>query len=151
MSFLIPGLAGFFGVLVMTFFLRRARYLHLPESQMVRAIGSLITRNYETSLLPGTLVHMAMGTLFGYGYSMLLSTAPISGTNPFIGIALCSFMGLVHGMIVTLFLVIAVAQNHPLERFKSLTPEDMMSHVIAHLAYGMTVGFMFVVLPTYLG
>lgn len=151
MSFIIPGLAGFFGVLVMTFFLRRARYLHLPESQMVRAVGSLVTRNYETSLVPGTTIHFGMGILFGYGYSILLSTVPMTGGNPLIVIALCSFMGLVHGLIVTLFLVIAVAENHPLERFKSLTPGDMTSHVISHLAYGATVGFFLTGLPTMMG
>ncbi|CAM2064323.1 hypothetical protein SCOR_03070 [Sulfidibacter corallicola] len=152
MDIVVPGISGFIGVLVMTLFLRRARFLHLPESQMVRAIGSMITKNYDTSLIPGTIVHFTVGTFFGYVYWFLLQTAPEQQHwHTMVYVAACGMMGLVHGLVVTLFLVIAVAQYHPVERFQKLTPNDMVSHVIAHLAYGITVGFFLSSLPGMLG
>lgn len=140
MDYIIPGLAGFMGTLVMTFVLRRARFLHLPETQMVRAIGSFITRDFNNALIPGTVVHLFMGTIFAYVYAALLDTIPMEQNHPFFVVISCTFIGLIHGIVVTLFLIIAVAQYHPLEQFRAFKPEDTAAHVLGHLAYGLVVG-----------
>lgn len=135
-----PLIAGILGVIVMTFFFRRARFFHLPETQMIRAIGSMVTKDYETALLPGTIIHTIGGIMFAYLYSFLLSTAPNTEGSVMVVVVVCTMMGVVHGLVVTLFLVISVAQYHPLERFRQLDPGDMAAHVISHIAYGLTVG-----------
>jgi hypothetical protein len=140
MGFIIPGFAGFLGTLAMTFVLRRARYLHLPETQMVRAIGSFVTRDYNNALVPGTVIHLFMGTIFAYLYAALLDTIPMEQNHPFFVVISCTFIGFVHGIVVTLFLIIAIAQYHPLEAFRKFQPEDTASHVIGHLVYGLVVG-----------
>ena len=61
MSDIYPLIAGIAGVVVMSFFLRRARFLHLPETEMIRAIGSAITKRVDNALLPGTIIHTAGG------------------------------------------------------------------------------------------
>ena len=150
MSWLVPGIAGLIGVAVMTFFLRRARFLHLPETQMIRAIGSMITKDPKKALLPGTIIHTLGGVLFAYGYFLFLKTAPDAGGSIFIIVVVCTMMGFVHGLMVTLFLVISVAQYHPNERFRKLDPGDMAAHVIAHIAYGATIGWLMAGLPVWM-
>ena len=136
---IVPAIAGLVGVLIMTIFLRRAKLFHLPETQMIRAIGSMITKNVDTALLPGTVIHVIGGIVFAYCYAILLSTAPQTD-NKAVVVVVCVVIGFVHGLIVTLFLVISVSQYHPVERFRRLNPGDMAAHVIGHLSYGLTVG-----------
>ncbi|MCB1041971.1 MAG: hypothetical protein KDC35_03480 [Acidobacteria bacterium] len=150
MSDIYPLIAGIAGVVVMSFFLRRARFLHLPETEMIRAIGSAITKRVDNALLPGTIIHTAGGVLFAYVYSFLLSTAPDAAGSMMVIVVACTLMGLVHGLVVTLFLVITVAQYHPIDEFKKLEPGDMAAHVISHIAYGLTVGICLGVLPNYI-
>ena len=150
MTLLIPGIAGLMGVLVMTLLLRRARYLWLPETQMIRAIGSVLTKDAEHALMPGFVVHTTVGVVFAYIYYLFLSTAPAlpeGGKGIAVMMVVCGVMGLVHGLIVTLFLVISVAQYHPVAEFRKLEPGDMASHVLGHLGYGLTVGFCLSWLP----
>jgi uncharacterized membrane protein YagU involved in acid resistance len=154
MNWLVPGIAGFCGVLVMTVVLRRARFLRLPETQMVRAIGALITKDEDRALWPGFFVHLMAGIVFAYIYALMLTTAPSHADTSmglFLYVVACTLMGLVHGLVVTLFLVIAVSQYHPLEAFRRLKPADMAAHVIGHIAYGATVGFALGWLPGLLG
>ena len=150
MGLLVPGIAGLIGVAVMTFFLRRARFLHLPETQMIRAIGSMITKDYDKALLPGAIAHTTAGVLFAYGYFFFLKTAPDTGGSIFTIVVVCTMMGFVHGLMVTLFLVISVSQYHPREEFRKLEPGDMAAHVVAHIAYGATVGLMLAGLPIWM-
>ncbi len=151
MAEFFPLIAGLTGVVVMNFFLRRARFLHLPETQMIRAIGSSITRNADNALLPGTIIHTVGGIFFAYVYAFLLSTAPDTQGSLMVYVVACTLMGLVHGLVVTLFLVISVSQYHPLDQFKKLEPGDMAAHVISHIAYGLTVGLGLGILPRLLG
>ncbi len=150
MEWLVPGIAGILGVLVMTLLLRRARFLRLPETQMIRAIGAMITKDASRALWPGFLVHLSAGIVFAYIYALFLSTAPTQGEGGmglFLMVVVCTLMGFVHGLIVTLFLVISVAQYHPVESFRKLEPGDMAAHVIGHIGYGATVGFVLGWLP----
>ena len=151
MNMLVPGIAGLVAVLVMTVVIRRARYLFLPETQMIRAIGSMVTKNVDTALWPGFFIHTAVGIAFAYFYSYLLHTIPeqllAGGKGTFTMMVACGLISLVQGIIVTLFLVIAVAQYHPVEQFRKLNPGDMASHVIGHFFYGITVGFLLGWLP----
>ena len=154
MPWFVPALAGFAGVIVMTIFLRRSRFFSLPETQMIRAIGSMITKDPKTALVPGFIIHSAFGILFAYVYHMLLSTAP--GVEPgaigfWVVVVVCTMMGAVHGLIVTLFLVISVAQYHPVEEFRKLEAGDMAAHVIGHVVYGFTIGIMLAWLPKVFG
>lgn len=144
---IVPLVSGLVAGLVMTLFLRRARFFHLPETQMIRAIGSFVTKDFESARNPGFFIHVAASIVFAYAYAFILTTAPTAGKGPLVLIFACTLMGLVHGLVVTLFLVIAVAQYHPLEVFRKLGPEDKAAHVIAHIAYGATLGLGFAYLP----
>ncbi|MDJ0841657.1 MAG: hypothetical protein QNK37_34440 [Acidobacteriota bacterium] len=152
MELLVPGISGFLGVLVMTFFIRRARFFHLPETQMIRAIGSMITRDSANALWPGFVAHTIAGIIFAYVYWVFLETAPVETGFPHaVLVVVCTMMGFVHGLIVTLILVISVSQYHPLPEFRKLEPGDMAAHVIGHIAYGLTVGLGLAWLPELFG
>lgn len=154
MTWLVPALAGFVAVLVMTVVLRRSRFFGLPETQMIRAIGSMITKDPKNALVPGFIAHTCFGVVFAYFYSYMLSTTP-AGEPGAVGfglvVAVCTLMGAVHGLIVTLFLVIAVAQYHPVNEFRKLNGGDMAAHVIGHIVYGVVVGVMLAWLPNVFG
>ncbi len=148
---IVPFLAGLGGVIVMSFFLRRSRFLHLPETQMIRALGSIITKKKENALLPGAIAYTIGGIVFAYCYAFFLTTAPDAHGSIMLMVVVCTLIGFVHGLMVTLFLVISVAQYHPIKEFRRLQPEDMAAHVIAHVAYGATVGLLMGWLPKVLG
>jgi len=151
---IVPAIAGLIGVIVMNIFLRAVKIFNVPESQMIRAIGSIVTKNADTAMVPGTILHAIGGLFFAYVYYVLIHFTPeISNEmegGAVIFMFICGLIGIVHGLLVTLFLVISVAQYHPLERYRSMEPSDMAAHVIAHGAYGATVGFMIGWLPTVL-
>ena len=151
MNFLIPGISGLVGALVMTLFLRRARYLGLPETQMIRAIGSFITKDIETALWPGFFAHLGAGIFWAYIYAFMLSYAPTEEGHVATVAVVCALMGLVQGLMVNLFLEIAVAQYHPVEEFRKIEPRDMAAHVVSHITYGATVGFLLGYLPKLMG
>lgn len=154
MSWFVPAIAGLVGALAMTASLRRSRFFGLPETQMIRAMGSFVTKDPKSALWPGFVLHLLGGMTFAYLYKLLLSTAP--GVQPdAIGfwnlVAVCTLMGGVHGLIVTLFLVIAVAQYHPVAEFRKLDGGDMAAHVIGHIVYGFVTGIMLAWLPSVMG
>ncbi|MCB1052789.1 MAG: hypothetical protein KDC71_19460 [Acidobacteria bacterium] len=136
----LPLIAGILGSVTMTVVMRRSGVFRLPETQMIRAIGSFYTKNMDNALVPGFIAHIAAGIGFAYLYWFLIQTAPDQVNSRIVIMVVCMLIGLVHGIIVTLFLVISVAQYHPLKEFRELQPGDMAAHIIAHFVYGVVVG-----------
>jgi hypothetical protein len=130
--------AGFVGTAVMTgvmWFIHRSGW---ANADMTRAVGSLVTRRYENSLLPGLAINFAVGCVFAIGYLLVIrSVGPqsIAATT-----AVGGALGALHGCAMAFILMALVAETHPVERFRTAGPEVAAAHVAGHVAYGVGVG-----------
>lgn len=111
------------------------------NADMVRAIGSIYTRSYELSLIPGLIIHYTVGLFFAFLYALLVGFAPLS--TPGAVFILANAVGLVHGLTIGLLLEIVVAEHHPLQRFRRAGFQVVVAHIVGHLAYALTVGSVF--------
>jgi len=139
MSFpLIVIMAGIGGTLMMNgvmWFIHRSGW---ANADMVRALGSLVTRRYENSLAPGLAIHFTAGCLFAIPYLLVARTVGQASFAEVIGI--CGAIGLFHGASMSFVLMALVSQTHPVERFRTAGVEVAAAHVAGHLAYGIGVG-----------
>ncbi len=110
----------------------------LANVRLVIAVGSLLTRSYEKAALVGGFVHLAVGVFFAqiYTLGMVAIGHPGIATNMLWGGAI----GFLHGLIMSLVLIAAVADAHPLEEFQQRSFPIAVSHWVAHVIYGMAVG-----------
>ena len=141
MNLLIIALAGLMGTSTMLAVMSVLHTLKLANADMVRAIGSLYTRSYKGSLVPGLVIHYTVGLIFAFIYSKLIWYAPVVTPSSIIIIA--TFAGFVHGVIVGLALEVMVAVYHPVPQFRKAGFAVVVAHIIGHVAYGLTLGIVF--------
>ncbi len=110
----------------------------LANAKLIIAVGSLLTRSYEKAAQVGCFVHLAAGVFFAqvYTYIMVAIGHPGIGTNLLCGGAI----GMLHGLIMSLILIAAVADAHPIEEFQQRSFAIALSHWVGHVAYGLVVG-----------
>jgi hypothetical protein len=125
----------------MIVFLELITRTKLANADMVRAIGSIITRDYELALVPGLIIQFAFGIVFSFIYFGILSY--FTSTLNINGILMSGFMGLFHGIVIGFVGVITVAEHHPLEKFKKAGLTVAVAHVLGHIVYGLTIGIFF--------
>ncbi len=130
--------AGFVGTALMTgvmWFIHRSGW---ANADMTRALGSLVTRRYENSLLPGVAIHFTTGCIFAVGYLLVLRSLDLNslGASLAVGTALGTF----HGAAMAFILMALVAETHPVERFRTAGVDVAAAHVAGHVAYGFGVG-----------
>lgn len=131
-------IAGVAGTLLMSTVMAVIHRSGWANADMIRALGSLVTRSYDNALFPGLAIHLAAGIVFAVPYTLFLRTleALPAATYSAIGAA----MGLLHGAGMAYVLLALVAGNHPLERFRTVGPAVAGAHVLGHVAYGFGVG-----------
>jgi len=130
--------AGFVGTALMNavmWFIHRSGW---ANADMTRALGSLVTRRYENSLLPGIAVQFAGGCIFAIGYMLVFRSLDLHSIRA--SIAIGTALGALHGCAMGFILMALVAETHPVERFRKAGPEVAAAHVAGHLAYGAGVG-----------
>lgn len=143
-SYLISSaIIGVIATSVMSSFLLLITGLKISNVDMIRAIGSIYTKSKKTALLPGVFAHFTAGVVFCHLYLILFNIFPLSVDNPFIYIILGTLSGMVHGVVVSLLLVILVAEHHPLKEFRRAGFDVAVFHLLAHVVYGFIVGFMY--------
>ncbi len=131
----IAGLAGTGGMTLVLWSIDRSGW---ANADMVRALGSAVTRSVETSLAPGLIIHFAAGIPFAmlyiYALSMLKFTTLLS-------IMLASgIIGLAHGFAFS-FVMVILSEHHPVERYKEAGFEVALAHFVSHIVFGLLVGF----------
>ncbi len=110
---------------------------------MLRSIGSLISRRY--AFRAGMLIHLGMGALFAFFYVSLWSYfgLPRDAWSLLFG----AVLGLVHGFIVSFWLVIFVAEHHPLKKFRGDKGFSVaLSDIAGHVVYGVALALFISVL-----
>lgn len=149
MSILAIILAGLIGTGAMIGVMSLIHKMKLANADMVRAVGGVYTKSYEDSLLPGLIIHFFNGIAFALLYSFLLSFSPV--LTPGTAMIICGLTGFVHGLMVGLFLMVMVAEYHPVVEFRSAGPDVAAAHVVGHIVYGITIGAVFALGWTALG
>lgn len=140
-SFLIIFLAGLAATGVMTGVLYAIHSLKIANADMIRAIGSLVTKKDAKALSTGLVIHFSVGVLFAVIYAVLISFLRSAGFEQVVAASFA--ISIFHGLVFAMVLVILVAEHHPLERFKAAGPAVAISHFVAHLFYGLTLGLIF--------
>lgn len=135
---LVPLVAGLLGVIAMSLFMLLPAKLGLARVDVIRAAGAFITRKRETALVPGLIIHGITGIVFGYIYYWFfhLSHLPMNALSGLFG-------GLVHGVVVMLFVGITVLEHHPMKRYQRRGPMTGFAQVLGHAVYGAVVGAIF--------
>jgi hypothetical protein len=142
---IIAGIVGTLCMSLVMWFIHERRW---ANADMIRAVGSMVTRRYENALLPGLLLHIAAGCIFALFYVMIMRATGI--TNWFVIAQIGLAIGTMHGAAMV-FILMAMAEKHPLEQFRVAGPEVGWAHVVGHMAYGIGVGLTVGLLGSRLG
>ncbi len=131
----VPFLAGLLGTATMALVLHIPVLLGLPRVDLVRAMGSYVTGDRESAYAPGIVINFVIGIFFGYAYywGYRFTHVPLT---PLFGMA----GGTVHGIIVMLFVAIAVLEHHPDKRYQRRGPLTGFAQLLGHIVYGLVVG-----------
>lgn len=148
---LAAGLAGTAAMYACMWMINRSG---LAKANMPRALGSLITKDQATALIPGVAIHFGAGSILGVAYALFLRLFPVQefSMGPLFGYqelmlgsvfasaAVGLFAGVLHGLVVSAALVVLVAERHPVPEFREAGFEVAGAHVAGHLVYGLIVG-----------
>ncbi len=137
-TYIITALAGITATIVMSAVMYFIHWREFAEADMIRALGSLVTRNEEDALFAGTAIHLVSGVIFAFLYVGVWSLFPLKGVQEFLLFGILG--GTFHGFVVSFLLISVVAGRHPLERFQDAGIGVGVAHLIGHVAYGATVG-----------
>lgn len=134
------GLAGLAGAALMNGFMRAISARFSDRVDMIAALGSLMTGRQENASLVGTLMHAASGFTFGILYFALLNLTSITYVPALAAMGLG--LGFIHGLVVSYGLMVLVSERHPVPRFRNVTLETGLLHLVGHVLYGLTVGLL---------
>ena len=133
---LVPALAGLLGTLAMSLFMLLPAQLGLARVDVIRAVGHWVTKNRETAFVPGLVLHFVAGIIFAYIYYAIFLFIKGIPINALTGL----FAGLVHGVVVMLYVVIAVLEHHSNERYQRRGPMTGLMQLIGHGIFGLVFG-----------
>ena len=142
MSLFQIALTGLLATTVMTAFLYFIHWAGFANGDMVRAIGSAITKRYDGSFWTGMAVHYVSGIIFAIIYVYILALVPPWDGGQVAKMSeLGALLGFVHGLLVSFLLVIVVAEHHPMEQFRKAGFGVALVHLAAHVVYGGVIGW----------
>jgi len=130
--------AGFVGTTCMTAvmtFIHRAGW---ANGDMIRALGSLVTKSYHNAIAPGLAIHLTSGCLFAIPYTFILRALPVQSTFAYLVVG--TALGVFHGVAMSFVLLATVSEKHPLDQFRNAGFDVAAAHVAGHVAYGLAVG-----------
>ncbi len=131
-------LAGLLGAAAMLVVLWAFTCSGLAHARLLVAVGSLLTRSYENAALVGGAIHIGLGVFFAQIYTFLMMEVGHPGLGP--NLMWGAALGMMHGLIMSLVLIAAMAEVHPLEEFQKRSFAVALCHWVGHVAYGLVVG-----------
>ena len=138
MSPLLVLIAGVTGALFMSLVMYFIHGRGWANADMIRAIGSLVTRRPDNAVLPGLLLHLAAGCLFAIPYLYVIRESTVTLPIHIMSVAIA--LGTFHGAAM-IFILMALAEKHPVPQFQKAGVDVAWAHVVGHMAYGAGVGF----------
>ena len=73
----VPLIAGILGVIGCVGSMLLPRALGVGRVDVLRASGEFITRNHETALVPGIVLHLVRGIVLAYAYYAICAYVPL--------------------------------------------------------------------------
>ena len=143
------GIAGVAGAAAMAISMALLSRMGEQKADMLRAVGSLITKQISNALPVGLTIHLISGSMFAVIYaaaSTLLAVDSIAGASACGGV-----VGFFHGFVVSFILVAFVSETHPLEEFRHVSIWVAFAHIIGHIVYGIVTTILLVQLGVRLG
>lgn len=131
--------SGLFGAFAFSGFLRWGSKRMEEPIDMAEALGSLIIGKVEGARPVGWLVHLIAALVFSILYTLGFNLVGFPSLP--LSIPLGVGFGFGHGLIVTYGLMFFVAESHPVERYRRATFVIGVLHLLAHMVFGLTVGF----------
>lgn len=137
-------LAGLAGTAFMTLIMTLVHRAQWANGDMVRALGSLATGSLDRAVPAGLAIHAVSGVLFAVPYVFLLGYfAPDHSLS---AATIGAVLGLLHGIVVSLILIAAVSDRHPVAKFRGAGFEVAAAHLAGHIGYGFGVGLAYAAL-----
>ncbi len=130
--------AGILATAVMSSVLYLFHWRGFANADMIRALGSLLTRSEDNALILGLAIHFTSGVVFAFVYLVFWSLWGIEALGTYV--ALGAFTGAAHGLVVSFLLVSLIAGHHPLPRFQEAGIGVAVAHLLGHVVYGVVVG-----------
>jgi len=136
---IVEGLmVGILGALIMSQMMQLVSCQWPLKINMVRAVGGLVTNNYEREKVIGLGLHLIGGALFGAIYFFIFRMLGLESILAFVGLGLgLSFF---HGLIVTYCLMFYVDEVHPRKEYRKATFYVGFAHILGHLVFGLVCG-----------
>ena len=131
-------ISGLIATTLMSLFMELITKAGIADADMIRAVGSILTKSYEDSFQTGLIIQFGFGIFFSFIYFFIFGYfVPVN-----LGIAIMSgfAMGFFHGMVVSLGIVVVIAEHHPVEKFKNAGLGVAAGHVGGHIIYGLVLG-----------
>lgn len=137
LTILTSGLLAALAMGIVGFFLQ---YLGIHRADMITSVGSLFTKNAKRAFSVGWLVHLLVGAIFGFVYAFVWSyfVAPTSLGFMALGV----ITGFLHGLVVSIMLVIEIAEHHPDPKYRRLGFPIALSYIGTHVIYGIALGYL---------
>lgn len=130
--------SGLIATALMSLFMELLTKSDIADADMIRAVGSIMTKSYEEAFKTGLMIQFGFGVFFAFIYFFIFGY--FVSVNLFIAIMAGFAIGFFHGMVVSLGIIIIVAEHHPVERFRNAGFEVAVGHVAGHIIYGLTLG-----------
>lgn len=131
-------LAGVVAAFAMLLVLYPVHVAGLANADMLAAVGSLFTPNRRKAIGLGVLIHVLLGAFFAIIYSLIWSSVPFGMVSSY-RLSGAAF-GFAHGLVVSICLVVLVAEHHPVPRFQQAGMSVAVTHIAAHVVYGLVLG-----------
>lgn len=132
--------AGIIATTGMTIFLWIFDITGKTNANMVRAVGSAVTRSIETSLWPGLIIQFVSGIVFAFIYITALKMLQLQAVSSLVIAG--GVIGFGHGFAFS-FIMVILAEHHPVEKFQNAGFQVAIVHFLAHIVYGILVGLVF--------
>ncbi len=137
---LMPIVSGFIATAGITAVLWVINKTGWTNADMVRALGSLITRSYTNALGVGLVIHFVSGTIIAAIYLHTFSILQLSNLPSEVLVG--GLFGFGQGLIVG-WCIIRFADRHPVPEFQQADFQVAAAHVIGHIVYGVLMGTAF--------
>lgn len=129
---------GIVATLAMTGVLALLHGSTLTMADMMRALGSIFTKNTRHTFRIGVITHFLVGCLSAFIYIAIWSAFPFYGFAEYLMVG--TIVGFAHGVFVSFLMIVSVAEHHPLARFRRVGFGVAIAYLAAHVVYGFIVG-----------